>query len=148
MEIVIKSFSELTNIEIYKLLQLRVEVFVVEQNCPYQDIDDEDQEAMHILLKEGDKILACSRVYQKEKGSDDVIKLGRVVSATRGLGHGYEAVKHGILAAKQFFKCKSIYIHSQCQAQGFYEKFGFVAYGEVFMEDFIPHVKMSLEIKP
>ncbi len=146
MEIQIKRFNELTINELYEMLKLRSEVFVVEQNCAYQDIDDKDQHAIHISLVEDGVWLAYLRVLDKGV-SYDTASLGRVITRARGKGLGLILMKEGIKVVKEVYKANELTISAQCQAVGFYEKLGFEIVSEPYLEDDIPHVKMKLLIK-
>ena len=118
MTIHIKTFDELTLQELYDLLQLRAEVFVVEQNCPYQDVDGLDQEAVHIWIEESGKVAACARVYRIEGG---FIKIGRVVTPLeyRGKEYGRAIMEESIKVARERFGDSPILIHAQAYAAGF-----------------------------
>ena len=99
MELVIKHFSQLTPDELLDIFKLRVSVFVVEQNCPYQEIDEADRQAYHIYLKEDNKIQAYVRLLPPNV-TFDTVAIGRVISAKRGCGLGYKIFKRGIQAAQ------------------------------------------------
>ena len=144
MESVIKTFDELTNSELYELLRLRAEVFVVEQNCAYQDLDNVDKDAYHVYLKDGEEIVAYLRVVDKDKRLDEV-SLGRVISLRRRQGVGSALMKVGIEVAKEKFGAKKIKIGAQAYAIPFYEQSGFKQISGEYMEDGIPHVYMIYE---
>lgn len=140
----VKHFSELSTGELYRILRLRAEVFVVEQNCPYQDLDDRDQDAWHVWIEdEGGEVLACLRVFRFDESHSQI---GRVVdsSAVRGTGVGKSLMLKGIDVAKEHFPGLPILIHAQQYAKGFYEKCGFEVSSDPFDEDGIPHVEMLL----
>ena len=138
----VNSFSELTNEDLYGILRLRAEVFVVEQDCPYQDLDGNDLKATHLFVLENSEVVACLRVFLKEDGNATI---GRVVTAgkVRGTGLGKKMMLEGIGISKRLFGRTPIVIHAQCQARGFYEKCGFVVSSGKFLEDGIPHVEMT-----
>lgn len=142
MEFREKSFTELTNEDLYGILRLRAEVFVVEQDCPYQDLDGNDLKATHLFVLENREVVACLRVFLKEDGNATI---GRVVTAgkVRGTGLGKKMMLEGIGISKRLFGRTPIVIHAQCQARGFYEKCGFVVSSGEFLEDGIPHVEMT-----
>ena len=143
-DIVIKPFSELTLDELYSLLALRSKVFVVEQNCVYQDIDGLDRDALHVFIKREDgSILACARICF----FGDTAKIGRVIADERGLGHGMRVLTAAAEQAKRL-GARLICVEAQQYAVGFYEKAGFRVAGEVFLEDGIPHVRMELPPAP
>lgn len=141
MEIVVKKFDDFTTRELYEVLKARAEVFVVEQNCVYQDMDDKDYESVHVIGYENGKIMAYLRAFTKVD-LPKIVQLGRVLSTERGKGFGEQIVREGILAAKEYMNAEKIYIEAQCYAIGFYEKFGFQVTSEEFLEDGIPHVEM------
>ncbi len=145
MELVIKKFSELTAEELYEILKLRVDVFVVEQNCPYPEIDGKDKEAYHLWLKDEKGIAAYLRVLDRGVSFEDCA-IGRVISARRRQGIGTEILKAGITAAKEKFGADKITIEAQVYAKEFYEKQGFVQVSEPFLEDGIPHIIMTLDL--
>ena len=140
MELVVKTFEELTRDELYEILKVRSAVFVVEQNCPYQDIDGVDRQALHVFLQEDGQILAYLRVFEKDK---DRAQIGRVLTMVRGKGLGKAVFQAGLQAAGERLKKKSVYLEAQTYAIGFYEKEGFRVTSEEFLEDGIPHVKME-----
>lgn len=138
-----KWFPELTSQELYELLRIRSDVFVVEQNCVYQDLDYDDQPAMHLWLTEDDKIVALCRVCPAGTHMEEV-SIGRVITTVRGKGYGKQIMLAGIDAAKEHFGAKRIDLEAQEYAKGFYEQVGFRQSSEPFMLDGIPHIKMSL----
>ena len=144
METVVKRFNEFTVEELYEILKLRSEVFVVEQNCVYQDMDDVDQEAYHVYLKENGKILAYLRVVDKGKRLDEV-SLGRVISLKRRCGFGSKVMLEGIAVAQEKFGAKRIKIGAQLYAKPFYESVGFRQISGEYLEDGIPHIYMIFE---
>lgn len=141
MEIFIKQFSELTPSELYELLRIRISVFVVEQNCPYQEVDNLDQNAYHIWLEENHKIVAYCRVIDQNNPFHEV-SIGRVLSLDRRKGYGTLAVQLGISIAKEKYRADKIIIEAQTYARSLYEKCGFVQISEPFLEDGIEHIKM------
>lgn len=143
MRLVTKYFGELTTVELYELLKARAEIFVVEQNCVYQDLDDKDYDSLHIFYEEAGRILACLRAFQKEK---DVVQVGRVLTVRHGTGLGGRLLREGLDIVKERFQPKKIYLEAQCYAIGYYEKAGFYVCSEEFLEDGIPHVQMELRI--
>jgi ElaA protein len=137
-----KFFSDLTTAELYTLLRIRSEVFVVEQNCVYQDLDDDDQKSVHLWLEAGDKVVALCRVCPAGTHMQE-ISIGRVISTERGKGYGRQIMLAGIEAAKEFFHADLIEIEAQEYAKGFYEKVGFHPSSGIFFLDGIPHIKMT-----
>ena len=145
-KVFIKSFSELTTTELYAILQLRSEVFVVEQDCVYQDIDYKDQKSFHILGFKNDKLIAYTRIFKP----GDYFKqasIGRVVVEIneRKFGYGHVIMKHSIKAIKEYFKENTIKISAQTYLKNFYESHGFIQKGEEYLEDNIPHIAMFKE---
>ena len=146
MELVIKKFDRLTSREVYEILKIRTAVFVVEQNCPYQEVDGTDYDSLHVWLEEKDEIKAYLRAFPKTEDGK-VVQMGRVLSKVRGVGLGAQIVSAGIEAVKAELAPEKIIIEAQTYAIPFYEKFGFAVNGEEFLEDGIPHTPMVLELK-
>ncbi len=142
MEIKAKFFHELTTKELYEILKARTEIFVIEQNCVYQDMDDKDYESLHVFYEEEGKIIAYLRAFPKEAG---MIQMGRVLTLQHGMGFGGKILKEGIHQIQKRFCPRQIYIEAQCYAIGFYEREGFHVCSEEFLEDGIPHVQMILK---
>ena len=143
LAIVIKTFEELTNHELYGLLQLRSQIFVVEQNCVYQDLDGKDQKALHVLGFKNNKIVAYTRIF----GPGDYFEyssIGRVVVADGERRHkyGYDIMKASIEAINHHFKETKIKLSAQCYLKKFYNNLGFFEVGEEYLEDGIPHIAM------
>lgn len=140
-----KTFQELTTAELYELLRVRSEVFVVEQNCVYQDLDGDDQKAVHLWLTEANRIVALARVCPAGTHMQN-ISIGRVITTERGKGYGKQIMLHAIDAAIQHFGATVIDIEAQEYARGFYETVGFRQSSDPFMLDGIPHIRMTLTI--
>ena len=143
LKITTKEFSELNTKELYDLLQLRSEVFVVEQDCVYQDIDGKDKKAHHVLGYKNDQLVAYTRVFKPE----DYFKkasIGRVVVKERERQHnyGYDIMKASISLIENDFNETEIVISAQTYLGNFYNKLGFREIGEEYLEDGIPHIKM------
>lgn len=143
MELVIKHFSELTTEELVDIYKLRVAVFIVEQNCPYQEIDDADKFAYHIYLKDNNGIQAYLRVLPQGVTYDDA-SIGRVISVKRRCGLASQILQAGIALAKEKFNAKRLTIGAQVYAKGLYEKAGFIQSSDEYLEDGIPHIHMTL----
>lgn len=137
-----KTFQELTTEELYELLRVRSEVFVVEQNCVYQDMDGDDQKAIHLWLTVEEKVFALARVCPAGTHMKE-ISIGRVITTERGKGYGKQMMLYAIDAAIEHFDAKLIDIEAQEYAKGFYESVGFRQSSEPFMLDGIPHIKMT-----
>ena len=145
MDLVIKRFEELSLTELYDILKLRVDIFVVEQNCPYHEIDDKDKNAYHVFLKDDDGIQAYLRVIGAGAAFDEV-SIGRVVTRKRRCGLGTKILEAGIKTAKEKMNASKIEIEAQTYARSLYEKVGFQKVSEEFLEDGIPHIRMILKI--
>ena len=141
MELLVKRFNDLSNDELYAILKARVDVFVVEQNCPYEEIDDMDQKALHLYLKDNDRIKAYLRIID----CDDHAKIGRVIATDRRKGLGTEIMNEAIRICKQNLKKDRIALEAQTYVQEFYEKLGFRQVSEPFYLDGIEHIKMIRE---
>jgi len=140
-----KPYNELTIAELYAILQLRNAVFIVEQNCPYQDLDDKDQQSWHLMGWEGDKLVAYTRIIPPGVSYDEA-SIGRVVTATgsRKTGAGRELMQLSIQYCFEQFNTRQIRIGAQAYLQQFYESLGFTVTGEPYLEDGIPHKEMLL----
>ena len=141
-----KIFKELTTDELYELLRVRSEVFVVEQNCVYQDLDGDDQPSVHLWLTVEDKVVALARVCPAGTHLKE-ISIGRVITTERGKGYGKQIMLHAIDAAVEHFGATIIDIEAQEYAKGFYERVGFRQSSDTFILDGIPHIKMTWEEK-
>lgn len=139
----IKTFNQLTIHELYSLLQLRSEVFVVEQDCVYQDIDGKDKKALHVLGYKNEKLVAYTRIFKPGDYFDNA-SIGRVVVAEYERKHkyGYVIMEASIKAVEQYYNIKTITISAQVYLKRFYNNLGFLEVGETYLEDGIPHVKM------
>lgn len=142
MELILKHFRELTLDELADIYRLRVSVFVVEQNCPYQEIDAADKTAYHLYLKDGDGIQAYARVLPPGT-TFETCSIGRVLSKKRRCGLGTQIVNAAIAAAKEKFSADVITIEAQVYARSLYEKAGFIQISDEFLEDGIPHILMQ-----
>lgn len=140
----IKTFKELSTEELYELLQLRSEVFVVEQNCVYQDIDGKDPKAIHVIGEFEGQIVAYCRIF---KAGDyfDQASIGRVVvkETFRDRKWGHDLIKEAIIAVENNFGTTEITISAQLYLKKFYETHGFVKTSEEYLEDGIPHIEMK-----
>lgn len=143
MKILIKNFNELSLEELYQVLQLRSEVFVVEQDCVYQDIDGKDQKALHILgYKEGE-LVAYTRCFNKDLYFKEA-SIGRVIvkEGARKYGYGHDIFKASVKEIESRYNENSIKISAQQYLIKFYESHGFKQIGEGYLEDGIPHIAM------
>ena len=144
---VLKHFHELTTQELYNILQLRSEVFVVEQNCIYQDIDGKDQKAVHIFIKENKDVLAYSRVFNEGEYFENP-SIGRVVvkKEKRGTELGKKIMMEGAKYIKETFTNKKIEISAQKYLKDFYSELGYEFTGNEYLEDGIPHIRMIKQL--
>ncbi len=142
MSFVSKYFDELSTRELYEILKVRAEIFVAEQKCVYQDLDDKDYNSLHVFYEDDGKVRAYLRSFFKEPG---VVQMGRVLTLQHGTGLGGKLLKEGIEQSREKQHPERIIIEAQCYATGYYEREGFVICSEKFMEDGIPHVQMKLE---
>jgi len=142
---VLKKFEELTASELYKIMQLRNEVFVVEQNCVYQDADDKDQPSLHLCGWDGEKLVAYTRIIPQGISYTEA-SIGRVVTspAYRSTGAGRQLMQESIERTFSQFNCSSIKIGAQVYLTKFYQSLGFVQSGAEYLEDGIPHIEMIL----
>ena len=143
LSIQVKIFNELTINELYELLQLRSEVFVVEQDCVYQDIDYKDQKALHILGVKNGKIVAYTRVFKPSDYFEEA-SIGRVVVAEneRKFKYGYHIMEASIKAILEYYNKTIIKISAQTYLKKFYNNLDFKQIGEEYLEDGIPHIAM------
>lgn len=144
MTLHVKPYHELTRDELYAILRLRVAVFVVEQNCPYMELDGLDRDALHLWLEDEDGIEAYLRVLDRGVENENVA-IGRVIARKRRCGLGSRILAEGIRAARQVFDADQIYLEAQTYARGLYEKQGFRQISEEFLLDGIPHIQMILD---
>lgn len=143
MKLLIKEFNELSLEELYEVLQLRSEVFVVEQDCVYQDIDGKDKDALHILGKKDGKIIAYTRCFPPGFYFEEAA-IGRVVvsGSQRKFGYGHLILKASVEAIIEYYKTKDIKLSAQQYLTAFYESHGFMQIGDGYLEDGIPHIAM------
>ena len=142
----IKRFTALSTSELYDLLQLRSEVFIVEQNCVYQDIDGKDRKALHLIGEYDSKIVAYARLFQAGDYFEEA-SIGRVVVGMnyRDKKWGHDLMREAIAGIEAHFKTTKITISAQLYLQKFYENHGFVQTSETYLEDDIPHIEMKKE---
>lgn len=140
-----KPFSALSIDELYKIMALRQEVFVVEQNCPYLDADGKDQQAWHLMaLDQNDRLVAYSRFGGKGVFYENYASIGRIVTAPsiRNKGFGKKLMSESLDAIKNTIGAQPIKISAQSYLIRFYESFGFAKTGAEYLEDGIPHIAM------
>lgn len=144
MEFVAKSFDRLSLDELYEMLRVRVSVFVVEQNCPYQEIDGKDRKCHHLFYRVDGKIQAYLRVVPPGVSYPEA-SIGRVLTVSRGDGLGKKLMQEGLRLALEIYPSAGLRIGAQVYAKGFYEQFGFRQCSEEYLEDEIPHIEMLLQ---
>lgn len=144
---VFKSFEELSNQELYDLLQLRSAVFVVEQDCVYQDLDGLDQPSMHLLGYHQQQLVATARILPPKLKYRDAAAIGRVVTApsVRNKGIGKTLMQKAIAEVRRLFPNVDIKISAQCYLDKFYRELGFKVISAIYLEDGIDHQEMLLE---
>ena len=143
MECIVKTFDQLTPREVYEILQVRTAVFVVEQTCPYQEVDGVDYDALHVCLRDDRGIRAYLRAFSR---NETTAQIGRVLTMDRGQGLGMDVLKAGIQTVRERMKVEKIFIEAQTYTIDFYSRVGFRVTGEEFLEDGIPHVPMELAL--
>ncbi len=140
-------FTQLTVLELYEIMALRQEVFVVEQDCPYLDADGKDQDSWHLMGRnEGGKLLCYTRLLPEGLSYEGYVSIGRVVSSpdARGAGAGKLLMQRSIEMCRCLFGNLPVKIGAQSYLLKFYEGFGFQPVGAEYLEDGIPHTKMIL----
>ena len=140
-----KHHTDLGKDQLYAILQLRTEVFVVEQRCAYQEVDGQDLtgDTLHLMAWQDDKLVAYLRLLDPQSQGGDVV-IGRVVTSppARGLKLGHPLLLKGLEAAEHCWPGVPVYLSAQAHLQGFYARHGFVVVGEEYLEDDIPHIGM------
>ena len=140
-----KPHSDLSKHELYAALALRTQVFVVEQNCPYLEVDGRDLEGdtCHLLGWQGNELVAYLRLLDPALNQGDVV-IGRVVTAAsaRGTGLGHGMMEQALLACAQRWPGVPVYLSAQAHLQGYYGRYGFAAVTDEYLEDDIPHIGM------
>lgn len=136
-------FGALTSLELYEMLQLRSEVFVVEQSCPFQDMDGADMEAMHLMGVAGGRLVAYARCFAAGQKFTEA-SIGRVIThmSARGGGIGHVLMQEAIASLVRHWGAQPIRIGAQARLEKFYNQHGFVQNGEPYIEDGIPHIEM------
>ena len=139
----IKTFSELTTVELYEIIKARVNVFVVEQDCPYPDLDDYDQKAIHLWAEKEGEVLAYCRIFDKGIKYPET-SIGRVVTTEngRGTGLGKQLISYAIDIIENRLRTSEVRISAQDYLLKFYSDFGFQDTGKKYLEDNIPHTEM------
>ena len=138
----LKAFSELFTQELFEIYQARVAVFVVEQNCAYQEVDEKDLKALHFFAKNSQKLTAYCRIIPEQDG----VHIGRVLvtKEARGTGLAKKLMTQALTVCQQQWQSEKIYVQAQAYLQDFYQSLGFKPISEVYLEDGIPHLDMVL----
>lgn len=145
--LVVKKFDELSTRELYDILSLREEIFIVEQDCPYHDLDYKDQKSMHLYKVEDDKIVSYVRILPKGVSYEKSPSIGRVITRKeyRKKGYSKEVLTKAIDYILNTFMESTIEISAQEYLIKFYSEFGFEKRGEVYLEDNLPHIHMIFD---
>ncbi|MFQ3545108.1 GNAT family N-acetyltransferase [Halobacillus rhizosphaerae] len=148
MNWVIKPFNKLTTNELYEILKVRTEIFVVEQECPYPEVDGRDKECLHVWIEEEGEISAYCRLVPPVKyGGNYSIGRVLVVKGKRGAGYARSIMNKAIELLKEEGHTEFIFLQGQEHLRNFYGSFGFKEVSEVYLEDDIPHVDMLMRVK-
>ena len=142
-----KNFVDLSTIELYDLLRLRSAVFVVEQNCPYQDVDGKDTNGLHLFAYYNTDLIAYARILKKGIAYKEYVSIGRVVVAPkyRTKGYGHQLMEEAMALCRDNFPGEKIKISAQAHLEDFYKTHHFTPTGEAYLEDDIPHIGMIFE---
>jgi len=146
MHLEFRAFTKLSSNHIYDALRLRQQVFLIEQNCLYEDIDNWDQQALHLLLYDMNELAGYLRIFEPGVKFEETT-IGRIVVSTnyRGRDIGKKIITHGIELAFQQFPSSNIRIEAQNALSNYYNKYGFITEGEVYVVDGIDHIQMVLK---
>lgn len=143
----LKKFAELSGTEVYKIAKLRVDVFIVEQNCPYHDLDNNDLDlnTWHLFATEDDELVCYLRILPPDLVYPEKPALGRIVSSEkfRGTGAGHHLMERAIKFLDEHYPTLTSHMSAQAHLQGFYSKHGYAAVGDEYLEDDIPHIGME-----
>ncbi|GHE78202.1 GNAT family N-acetyltransferase [Thalassotalea profundi] len=144
----VKTFQQLTNDELYDILKLRIDVFVVEQTCYYPDLDNLDRipSTLHLFSYQNGKISAYLRILAKDVCYPGYIAIGRVIIApdVRGKGYGNQLIEQALITCQQYFPQQNIKISAQEHLEQYYQSHGFIRCSEMYLEDGIAHIGMKL----
>lgn len=140
----LKKFDDLDADQLYRILRLRADVFIVEQKCYYQDLDDKDRNAWHLMAWDGQELVAYSRLLPRGISYDEAASIGRVVTNVRyrGIQLGRELMTRAVERCRKLWPGEDIKISAQSYLEKFYADLGFVQCGEGYLEDDIPHIPM------
>lgn len=140
----VKHFTELSTLEFHDILQLRINVFIIEQNCPYPELDGKDKKAYHVFARDGfGNLVATARILSQGVSYKEV-SIGRVATSLdhRNKGLGQQLMSETLIFIKQEFDLVPIRISAQSYLVNFYETHGFISTGKEYLEDDIPHTEM------
>lgn len=140
----VKSFADLSAKEMYQIFKLRQDVFVIEQDCLYADIDGKDEYAFHVLGKLDNEVVAYTRVFAKDDYMHSYCSFGRVVTSpkVRGQGKGHELIAQTLKYIDRAYPSVPCKISAQAHLESFYQQYGFIKEGHGYLEDNIPHIAM------
>lgn len=143
-KVILSGLDELSPRELYDMLRMRVDVFVVEQKCPYPELDGKDVDALHLRLMDGKELVGSARIRKPEK-DEPAARIGRVVVSPdhRGKRLGERLMVEAIAQCERLYAERPINLSAQSHLKGFYESFGFVPVSEEYLEDDIPHIDMQ-----
>lgn len=146
IQIKVKAFKELNTKELYDILRLRCQVFVVEQDCLYEDVDGKDEKALHVIGTKKGNIVAYARIFKSGDYFEEAA-IGRVAvkKSERKFGYGKEIMNASIAAVRDYFNESAIRVSAQLYLERFYHSFGFEQVAEGYLEDGIPHIGMVLK---
>ena len=145
MQLIVKSFDELSTRELYEILKSIDEIFSVGQKIIYVDEDNVDYASLHFFFWKNDRVIAYLRAYRDLKHIN-VVKFGRVLTLEHGQGLGKELMEQSMAYAKETMGCNKVALDAQIQAEGFYKKLGFVTVSSEYLEAGIPHVDMEKKL--
>lgn len=148
MHFTLKTFSELTSTELYEILKLRIDIFCVEQQVLYNDLDNKDQQCHHLIVRENSKIIGALRLVPQGVSYQDAASIGRLVvdQAYRRRGIAEQLMTSAIQTIKTIWQAPKIAISGQLYLKSFYESLGFTAVSDVYLEDTLPHIKLELAL--
>lgn len=143
MRVKVKEFNELSTLDLYRILQLRAAVFIVEQECAYQDVDGKDFQALHVMGGQDEELMAYTRIFPPGTFGREC-SIGRVAvsKSARGRGYGKKIMEKSIGVAERKFGQQPISISAQTYLLNFYKDLGFKEEGQEYLEDGIPHIRM------
>lgn len=142
-----KSFDDLTKEELYTIMRERVNVFVVEQNCPYPELDNDDQEAYHVWLEKQEELVCYCRIFPSGTKYEQAASIGRILvnEHYRGKQYGRMLMKQALSVVRDEWQEEQVYLQAQEYLLSFYQSYGFTVTSEMYLEDGIPHRDMLLK---